>query len=161
MSLLRCYSTFQTYSSTFKGIYYALKEEKQKQVLSRRSEGYWHLKIVKYFTKIGKGIRHVLIINAITPSLFCLQKVGLVAFSSYTATPSGCFGSIVAKGIPANLERLRGWLENVYALGRTYALIHMLTLSSVRRRFSDDFFYFYQLNLRESKFYTLHFPAGN
>lgn len=55
-------------------IHYALKEEDQKQVLSHLFEGYWHLKIVKYFTKIGKGTRQVLIINAITPSLFCLYK---------------------------------------------------------------------------------------
>jgi len=56
------------------GIHYALKEEEQKQVLSLLFEGYWHLKIVKYFAKIGKGTRQVLIINAITPNLFCLHK---------------------------------------------------------------------------------------
>ena len=66
------------------------------------------------------------------------MKVGLVAFSSYTETPSGCFGSIVAKGIPANLDRLRGWLESIYALGRTYALIHMLTLNIYQVVLGED-----------------------
>lgn len=36
------------------------------------------------------------------------------------------------------MERLRGWLENIYALGRTYALIHMLTLNIYQVVLGED-----------------------
>ena len=41
-----------------------------------------------------------------------------MAFSSRIRTPSGCFGSTVAAGIPANLDLLKEWLRKIYALGK-------------------------------------------
>ena len=41
-----------------------------------------------------------------------------MAFSSRIQTPSGCFGSTVATGIPANLNLLKEWLRKIYALGK-------------------------------------------
>lgn len=43
----------------------------------------------------------------------------MVAFSSSIRTPSGCFGSTVATGIPANLDILRNWLQKIFALGKS------------------------------------------
>ncbi|XP_068702229.1 VWFA and cache domain-containing protein 1-like isoform X1 [Montipora foliosa] len=47
------------------------------------------------------------------------DNVGIVVFSTLVNTPSGCFGSTVAAGIPANLEILKDWVREIRAFGAT------------------------------------------
>lgn len=53
-----------------------------------------------------------------TLSFFLLLQVGILAFSHKIQTPSGCFGTTVAAGIPANLAKLKKWVRKLRALGR-------------------------------------------
>ena len=41
-----------------------------------------------------------------------------MAFSHLIKTPSGCFGATVAKGIPANLAKMKQWTRKLTAFGR-------------------------------------------
>ena len=54
--------------------------------------------------------------------LFCvvlhILQVGILAFSHRIQTPSGCFGTTVAAGIPANLAKLKKWVRELRALGK-------------------------------------------
>ena len=45
-------------------------------------------------------------------------QVGILAFSHRIQTPSGCFGTTVAAGIPANLAKLKKWVRKLRALGK-------------------------------------------
>ncbi|KAL9972842.1 hypothetical protein ACROYT_G019223 [Oculina patagonica] len=48
------------------------------------------------------------------------DNVGILAFSHKIQTPSGCFGTTVASGIPANLAKLKQWVRELRALGSTF-----------------------------------------